>query len=56
MPAEPLPQEAFEKALAEYDALRGWDTQGRSTVEKLEELGIEKAFIAEYKKELKHAS
>ncbi len=49
-----MPQEAFEKALAEYYALRGWDTRGRPTVEKLEELGIEET-ITEYKKELNHA-
>jgi hypothetical protein len=50
-----MPQEAFEKALTEYCALRGWDIQVRSTVEKLEEPGFEKTFIEEYKKELKHA-
>ena len=50
-----MPQEAFEKALAEYCTLRGWETQGWPTVEKLEELGIEKTLIEEYKKELKHA-
>ena len=42
-----MPQEAFEKALAEYYALRGWDIQGRPTVEKLEEPGIEETFITE---------
>jgi aldehyde:ferredoxin oxidoreductase len=42
-----MPQAIFEKALAEYYALRGWDTQGRPSVEKLEELGVEKTFIAE---------
>ena len=36
----------------EYYALRGWDTQGRPTVEKLEEPGVEERFIAKYKKEL----
>ena len=50
-----MPQEEFENALAEYDALRGWDTQGRPTVEKREELGIEEMFIENFKKELKHA-
>jgi aldehyde:ferredoxin oxidoreductase len=50
-----MPQAAFEKALAEYYALRGWDTRGRPTVEKLEELDIEEMFIEDYKKELNHA-
>jgi hypothetical protein len=35
--------------------LRGWDAQGRPTVEKLEELGIERTLIEEYKKELNNA-
>lgn len=49
---KPMTWEAFKKAMDEYYSLRGWDSQGRPTVEKLEELGIEKKFIELYKKAL----
>ncbi len=42
-------KEAFDKAMDEYYAYRGWDDKGRPTVEKLEELDIEKKFIDAYK-------
>jgi aldehyde:ferredoxin oxidoreductase len=45
-----MTREAFEGALSEYYALRGWDEQGRPTPARLEELGIEPAFIAAYRK------
>ncbi len=45
-------KEAFDKAMDEYYAYRGWDDKGRPTVEKLEELGIEKKFIEAYKEVL----
>ena len=35
-----LPREEFEKMLAEYYSLRGWDHDGRPTEAKLHELGI----------------
>jgi len=49
---KPMTWEAFKKAMDEYYSLRGWDSQGRPRVEKLEELGIEKKFIELYKKVL----
>ncbi len=42
--------EAFEKAMQEYYAYRGWDRQGRPTVEKLKSLEIEDSLIDIYKK------
>ncbi|MBI9107402.1 MAG: aldehyde ferredoxin oxidoreductase family protein [Spirochaetales bacterium] len=45
-------KEAFDKAMDEYYSYRGWDELGRPTIEKLEELGIEKKFIEAYKKAL----
>jgi aldehyde:ferredoxin oxidoreductase len=47
-----IPQAAFEKALQEYYTLRGWDRQARPTIEKLEELRIERKFVDKYKKAL----
>lgn len=35
-----LPREEFERMLVEYYSLRGWDSEGRPTAAKLEELGI----------------
>jgi aldehyde:ferredoxin oxidoreductase len=48
-----MPKEAFEKALDDYYAIRGWDQAGRPTLEKLRELEIESHFIAAYEKALK---
>lgn len=45
-------KEAFDAAMDEYYSFRGWDDQGRPTIEKLESLGIEEKFIAEYRKAL----
>jgi len=42
-------KEAFDAAMDEYYAYRGWDERGRPTVEKLVELGIEPKFIEAYK-------
>jgi aldehyde:ferredoxin oxidoreductase len=49
----PMPEKAFRQAMDEYYAFRGWDKQGRPTVAKLKELGIETQFIKAYEKELK---
>lgn len=35
-----LPREEFEKMLAEYYCLRGWDSEGKPTATKLREIGI----------------
>ena len=48
----PMPEEAFQQAMDEYYAFRGWDEQGRPTVAKLMDLGIEPEFIAAYEKTL----
>ncbi|WP_457551124.1 aldehyde ferredoxin oxidoreductase family protein [Desulfobacula sp.] len=48
----PMPKEAFDKALAEYYALRGWDSNGRPTKQKLMDLGIEDKFIRSYLKSM----
>jgi aldehyde:ferredoxin oxidoreductase len=45
-----MTREAFEQSLDEYYALRGWDERGRPTPAKLEELGIEQAFISAYRR------
>ena len=42
-------KEAFDKAMDEYYAYRGWDERGRPTIKKLEELGIEAKFIEAYR-------
>ncbi len=47
---KPFTWEAFKAAMDEYYRLRGWDDQGRPTVAKLTELGIEKKLIEAYKK------
>ena len=47
-----MTQAAFEKALGEYYAIRGWDDTGRPTVAKLEDLEIESELIAAYRKHL----
>ena len=44
-----IPRQAFEKALDAYYALRGWDNKGRPTLEKLQSLDIEPAFIEAYR-------
>jgi aldehyde:ferredoxin oxidoreductase len=43
-----MPKAAFDKALGEYYAIRGWDEDGRPTIEKIKQLGIEDHFIAAY--------
>ncbi len=48
-----MTRQAFEATLREYYALRGWDEQGRPTVETLTRLGIEKKLIDGYRKSLK---
>jgi aldehyde:ferredoxin oxidoreductase len=48
-----MTQEAFEATLKEYFALRGWDKEGRPTVETLKRLGIEEELIQGYRKRLK---
>jgi aldehyde:ferredoxin oxidoreductase len=48
----PMPEEAFQQAMDEYYAFRGWDEHGRPTVAKLMDLGIEPEFIAAYEKSL----
>jgi aldehyde:ferredoxin oxidoreductase len=35
-----IPREMFERHLQEYFAHRGWDREGRPTVETLERLGL----------------
>jgi aldehyde:ferredoxin oxidoreductase len=47
-----MTEEAFKTALKEYYSLRGWDEQGRPTVETLNRLGIEKELIERYRKSL----
>jgi aldehyde:ferredoxin oxidoreductase len=47
-----MTQAAFEKALGEYYAIRGWDHTGRPTVAKLEDLEMESELIAAYRKHL----
>ncbi|MGD9290719.1 MAG: aldehyde ferredoxin oxidoreductase family protein, partial [Desulfobacterales bacterium] len=49
----PMSEEAFQQAMDEYYAFRGWDDQGRPTVAKLKALGIETEFISAYEKSLK---
>ena len=50
--SETIRQAVFEKALQKYYFLRGWDRQARPSIEKLEELGIERKFVDKYKKAL----
>jgi aldehyde:ferredoxin oxidoreductase len=47
-----MERERFEEALDEYYRLRGWDKQGRPTVERLTDLGIEKELIKAYRSKL----
>ena len=42
----------FDNALDEYYRLCGWDEQGRPTVEKLTDLGIERELIEAYRSSL----
>ena len=49
---KPMTAEAFSAALQEYYALRGWDEEGRPTIQKLEELDVEPELIDAYKKTL----
>ena len=43
-----MTKEAFEKALDEYYAFRGWNSEGMPTVKKLKELDIELELIEKY--------
>ena len=45
-------KEAFDKAMDEYYSYRGWDENGKPSVDKLEQLGIEPKFIEAYKSAL----
>jgi aldehyde:ferredoxin oxidoreductase len=45
---KPMTREAFDRAMDEYYAFRGWDERGRPTPEKLRELGIEEEFVGAY--------
>lgn len=47
-----MPEQAFNTTLEQYYSLRGWDEQGRPTVETLTRLGIEKELIDRYRKSL----
>ena len=47
---KPMTRAAYDKALDDYYAFRGWDEQGRPTVDTLEKLGIEKKLIEAYRK------
>jgi aldehyde:ferredoxin oxidoreductase len=44
--------QAFNAALKQYYKLRGWDAQGRPTVQTLTRLGIEKQLVERYRKSL----
>jgi aldehyde:ferredoxin oxidoreductase len=46
---KPMPKEGFDKAMDEYYIFRGWDEEGRPTIEKLNELSLENKLIEEYK-------
>jgi aldehyde:ferredoxin oxidoreductase len=48
-----MTEQAFTATLKEYYDLRGWDEQGRPTVETLSRLGIEEELIERYRKSLK---
>lgn len=48
-----MPAEAMNHALDQYFLLRGWDSQGRPTPDKLRELAIEEEFIKPYQEYLK---
>ncbi len=48
----PMTEEAFTNAMNEYYEFRGWDGQGRPTVEKLRELEVEEDIISRYKEYL----
>lgn len=43
-----MTRDGFEKALDEYYVYRGWDREGKPTIEKLKSLGIEDKFIETY--------
>jgi aldehyde:ferredoxin oxidoreductase len=45
----PMTEEAFMAAMQEYYEYRGWDRDGRPTVERLEYLGIEPKLIERYR-------
>jgi aldehyde:ferredoxin oxidoreductase len=44
-----MTEEAFMAAMQEYYEYRGWDRDGRPTVERLEYLGIEPKLIERYR-------
>ncbi|MBT4644390.1 MAG: aldehyde ferredoxin oxidoreductase, partial [Deltaproteobacteria bacterium] len=45
----PMPYESMTVSLDEYYQIRGWDSQGRPTPEKLKDLQIEDVFIDQYR-------
>ncbi len=45
-----MPAEAMAMALSEYYYLRGWDSDGKPTLDKLEDLEVESIFVEQYKK------
>ncbi len=45
---KPMTREAFDRAMDEYYAFRGWDERGRPMPEKLRNLGIEEEFVGAY--------
>ena len=47
-----MEKEQFDNALDEYYRIRGWDKQGRPTVKKLADLGIERELIEVYRSSL----
>ncbi len=47
-----MTEQAFDATLGEYYSLRGWDEQGRPTVETLNRLDIEKELIHRYRESL----
>ena len=50
---KPMNRAAFDRALDDYYAFRGWDKDSRPTIERLKKLGIEDKFIQVYKKAIK---
>jgi aldehyde:ferredoxin oxidoreductase len=50
---KPMTRAAFDKALDDYYAFRGWDQDGRPRVDTLKKLGIEDKFIEAYRKAVK---
>lgn len=47
-----MPAAAFEECLSQYYEVRGWDEQGRPSVDTLNRLGIEQELIERYREKL----